>query len=138
MELCREELSWSADEILAAEYDFQSCFLDAELIGFYALEYLGGGLAELEALFVEPLHIGSGIGRCMLEHAKTRAAARGVTRIIIQGDPHAERFYRAAGALSCGSRASGSIPGRLLPLFELRLDRPLTDMEIENERNHLG
>ena len=41
---------------------------------------------------------------------------------MIQGDPNAADFYRAAGAVQVGERASASVPGRVLPLFELALD----------------
>ena len=133
MDLCRRELTWSEDEISATAYDFQSCFIELELVGFYALEYVGEQRAELEALFVEPRHIGAGFGHRMIEHAKERAISRGVTTIVIQGDPHAESFYLASGALSCGSRESGSVPGRRLPLFELHLKQPSENVESKND-----
>jgi len=124
MQQCRNELTWSADHISARQFDFQSCFSGEELVGFYALNYIDEQLAELEALFVEPVHIGSGIGRRMIEHAKIRATSKRVTKILIQGDPHAEEFYLATGAMRCGSRQSSSVPGRRLPLFSIRLDQP--------------
>lgn len=45
----------------------------------------------------------------------------GATKLIIQGDPNAERFYLAAGAVLTGTRESGSIPGRYLPTFAINL-----------------
>ena len=121
MQQCHTELTWSAEQISARHFDFQSCYRHGELLAFYAFNYVDYQTAELEALFVEPQYIGSGIGRRMIEHAKSTARSRRVTRIIIQGDPHAERFYLAIGAVRYGSRESSSVPGRQLPLFEIRL-----------------
>jgi len=122
MSQCRSELTWTPEQISASRFDFHVCRFDNEPVAFYALERINSDVAELEALFVEPQHIGSGIGRLMIEHAKARAASQGFIRMIIQGDPHADSFYRAAGAQQCGSRPSCSIPGRQLPLYELTLD----------------
>lgn len=41
--------------------------------------------------------------------------------MTIKCDPNAAGFYPAAGAKLVGERASGSIPGRDLPLFEIDL-----------------
>jgi len=41
--------------------------------------------------------------------------------MVIQGDPHATRFYVAAGGVRSGTRPSGSIAGRTLPLFVIAL-----------------
>ena len=45
----------------------------------------------------------------------------GYARMVIQGDPNAEGFYRAAGGRLAGTMESLSIPGRLLPLFHVEL-----------------
>jgi SAM-dependent methyltransferase len=54
--------------------------------------------------------------------------------MLIQGDPNDARFYRAAGGEPAGSSPSASIPGRVLPLFRIKLkrsaahvDEPLAD-----------
>ncbi len=129
MDRCRAELSWSPAEISAPQFDFHVCWLEGAPIAFYGLESVDCALTELEALFVEPQYIGTGIGRMMIEHAKLRAAARGSIRMVIQGDPHAAAFYEAAGAVLRGSRESSSIPGRHLPLYELALNSRTDDME---------
>ena len=51
-----------------------------------------------------------------------RARASGFRRLTVEADPNAEGFYRALGAVLVGSAASGSIPGRRLPLLRLDLD----------------
>ena len=66
--------------------------LRSEIVGFYALEYLYESEFELEALFVEPKYIGSGIGRALITHATNYAAAFGGDTLIIQCDPNAEKL----------------------------------------------
>jgi GNAT superfamily N-acetyltransferase len=135
MALCRAELSWRAEDIQSGTFDVQCCIRDGQLLAFYALERIDSHVIELEALFVEPRHIGTGLGRMMIEHAKKRSIIARASRMLIQGDPHAETFYLAAGALPCGSRESASVPGRYLPLFEIRLGEPSGDMDNNNDRN---
>ena len=121
LEACRSELSYSCGMIEDATFDFVVAEINRQIVGFYALSRVAGNDFELEALFVEPEHIGKGIGRTLLEHAKCAAANQGGTTIVVQGDPHAEAFYRAAGGVPIGFGPSGSIPGRNLPMFSIDL-----------------
>lgn len=119
MAACRAELTLAPDDIAArptfvAEHG-------GRVVGFYALGPLGDGRVELDMLFVEPDAIGAGHGRALIEHARRTARESGYATMVIQGDPHAARFYEAAGATRVGERPSRSIPGRALPLFELVL-----------------
>lgn len=119
MQACRDELTYSAhyirdNPVFVAE-------AGASVVGFYALERISAGEAELTAMFVEPEHIGRGFGRALISHAKKTARGQGIEAIIIQGDPNAVAFYQAAGGVRCGERESGSVPGRVLPLFRIRL-----------------
>ena len=121
MDSCRAELTYSMQDIEADRYEFFVCCHESDLVGFHALDFDNPRMAELEALFVEPKYIGHGIGRALLEHAIEHARTRGAGVLMIQGDPHAERFYLAAGARRTGSRESCSVPGRVLPLFRIAL-----------------
>lgn len=91
------------------------------IVGFYALACPDSPDCELDALFVAPAHIGGGVGRALFRHAVRAAAKAGFARMLIQSDPNAEYFYRAAGAEAAGWRASASIPGRQLPVFTIDL-----------------
>ena len=121
MEACRSELTVPAANLDDPRFHYAVAERCVGIVGYYALERLSESEWELEALFVEPAHIGSGIGRALIEHAKATAAGLGATRLIIQGDPNAAHFYTAAGAVRVGERESASIPGRKLPLFAIRL-----------------
>ena len=118
---CINELTYQSDQIEDARFDFVVAERNGEIAGFYALEQISANAFELEALFVEPEYIGSGVGRRLIQHALSIVAARSGTVLSIQGDPNAERFYLAAGAKLVGSRESESVPGRFLPLFEITI-----------------
>ena len=121
LDACRQELSVSSQDIAAEIYRHAVAENKGRIIGFYALKRLSAKEFELEALFVEPDHIGTGIGRALMNHAIKSVALQSGTSIIIQSDPYAARFYEAAGGVLIGKRESGSIPGRYLPLYEITL-----------------
>jgi GNAT superfamily N-acetyltransferase len=122
MDACRAELTYSAAEIEDTCRTFAVAEHSGEPIGFYALGKISMAEVELEALFVEPDHIGTGAGRALMRHAMAEAARRGAGILVIQGDPNAAAFYEAIGAVRVGARESASIPGRMLPLYSVRLD----------------
>ncbi|MGI9203232.1 MAG: GNAT family N-acetyltransferase [Woeseiaceae bacterium] len=121
MERCRDDLTYTSAKIDSPDFDFKVYEENVQVIAFYALHYLQPGVAELEALFVDPPRIGCGIGRHLAEHAKMTASERAVKKIIIQSDPNAQAFYLSLGGRFIGNRESVSIPGRYLPLFEFSL-----------------
>jgi GNAT superfamily N-acetyltransferase len=94
------------------------------LLGFYRLAG-EAPVAELADLFVDPDAIGSGVGAALFADAVDRARAEGVSRLLIDADPHAEGFYTRMGARRVGTVASGSVAGRELPRLELVVE-PLT------------
>lgn len=123
MKRCRDELTYSGEDIDAPRFRFHVCELDDELVGFYTLEILSKIEAELEGLFVKPELIGRGIGKLLIDHLQLEAELLGIQTITIQGDPNAEAFYESIGARSAGYRESASIPGRFLPVFKLEIDK---------------
>lgn len=122
MAACRNELSYSPDQIDSVSFDFVVARRGGHMVAFYALERLSNTEFELEALFVEPLCIGQGLGGTLLHHACRNARDRGGTSLLIQSDPHADEFYRATGAVVLGERESSSVPGRFLSLFRVTLN----------------
>ncbi|MEM9056550.1 MAG: GNAT family N-acetyltransferase [Pseudomonadota bacterium] len=120
---CRDELTVRPARLA---HDTYTCFVaerDGATQGFGAVDQLPCGTWELDALFVEPASIGTGVGRALLAHATALVREAGGTELRIHGDPHAERFYLAAGATLIGYSESGSIPGRMLPTYTLALAR---------------
>jgi N-acetylglutamate synthase-like GNAT family acetyltransferase len=122
LDACREELTYPGELVGAGGFFVVE---DAgEVRGFYALAKVSPTAMELDAVFVEPDHIGQGYGRALLDHAIAEAGRHDdIERLVIQADPHAADFYEAAGAVRIGERESGSIPGRLLPLYEIPIER---------------
>ena len=98
--------------------------------GFYSLEHISAPEVELSFLFVDAAFIGKGYGQKLITHAQEKARHLGYNKMIIQGDPNAERFYRSAGGLLVGTRKSSSIPNRELPIFCINLR--------ESDENPLG
>ncbi|MET9291602.1 GNAT family N-acetyltransferase [Streptomyces sp. NPDC003077] len=116
MEACGEELT-------LREADVEPCRThvyerDGRLLGLVTLE---GEPPEgvLGMCFVEPSAIGQGIGRRLMEHARSQARRLGFDRLSIDADPNALPFYLAMGAVQVGTAPSGSIPGRELPRLSL-------------------
>ena len=56
-------------------------------------------------------------GRC----SRTRSPRGGAERLAILADPNAAGFYERNGAVRIGEAPSDAVPGRLLPLYEVRL-----------------
>jgi N-acetylglutamate synthase-like GNAT family acetyltransferase len=121
MRACREELSVSASAIESDDRHFVVALQDHALVGYYCLEDQRQDSIELGGMFVEPECIGTGIGRQLMARAIEQAAQLGARSMIIQADPNAVAFYRAAGAQPWTMRESDSIPGRMLPLLRLQL-----------------
>jgi GNAT superfamily N-acetyltransferase len=121
MDACVNELSVSPGQIENCDFHYVVAMVNAQVAGFYALEGLSGEEIELGALFVDPDHIGTGVGKALVERAKLHAVNLGARKLNIQGDPNAVIFYRAAGGELTGSKESDSIPGRFLPTFQISL-----------------
>ena len=77
-------------------------------------------LIDLDALFVEPDAQRSGAGEALMARLTAIARSLGATRLRIESDPNAARFYERQGAVRVGE-TPGVTPGRVLPVFELKL-----------------
>lgn len=119
---CKDELTYSKGQLSSPPYCFKVAELNGHIItGFFALNFLGSAHPELEALFIAPEFIGQGWGKSLLSAAISVAKTYQATSIKIQGDPFAEDFYLANGAIKVGETESHSIQGRFLPLLEICL-----------------
>ncbi len=96
------------------------CVSGADTLGFYRL-VVEGAEGEVADCFVNPSALRQGVGAALMQHLKEVAVAKGVKRLVLHSDPHAEPFYLSLGYVRFGQSPSGSIPGRYLPLMELTL-----------------
>ena len=119
---CKEELCYDKNQLLSADYCFKVAQLNNhQIVGFFALNFLGKTQVELEALFIAPEFIGQGWGIQLLNSALQVAKDHQAKSILIQSDPFAEAFYLANGACKIGESESQSMPKRFLPLLEISL-----------------
>jgi GNAT superfamily N-acetyltransferase len=121
LDACRAELTLSPDDVDPARVTVAE--FDGRVLGF-AVVAGGPPEVELAMLFVDPGHIGNGVGRALWTAAVDTAAALGAETVTIVSDPQAEPFYLAMGATRIGEVESGSIPDRKLPLLVAEVRRP--------------
>lgn len=77
--------------------------------------------AELQILYISPLHMGKGFGRALMKEAAQKAARLGYSHLRIEADPNAVGFYRRMGAKQVGWCRSEVEDRRELPLMSLPL-----------------
>jgi GNAT superfamily N-acetyltransferase len=134
-ELClRSKASWGYDEEFMAASRFEailtpdmvaaSCVVVAEIharVAGVAQLIVRDSVAELDKLFVEPDRHRQGVGRALLNWARTEASEAGATALIVDADPYAAEFYRRCGAVDVGLFPSHIFPGRFLPRLKFAL-----------------
>jgi putative acetyltransferase len=81
--------------------------LDGELVAIGALKHLAAGHAELKSMHTAAAARGRGIGRAMVDHLVTLAAARGHEVVSLETGSMeafapARALYAAAGFVPCG------------------------------------
>jgi GNAT superfamily N-acetyltransferase len=113
IELWNDELTVTTDFVDA--HPVYVATRGATVVGFYALSH-ENDVFELEHMWVDPPHIGNGVGRQLFTHAVATARALGGALLAIAADPNAEAFYSGLGARRAGEIAS-TPPGRVLPLL---------------------
>ena len=95
--------------------------INGEIVGCCAL-VMSGSLAEIEHMWIRPEHMGSGVGRALFEHARSRAWERGAKALELSADPNAEGFYQRMGAERIGE-VPADMDGqtRVLPRMRMEL-----------------
>jgi len=73
----------------------------------------------LEHMFIEPAHIGKGIGAGMFQHIRKMCAAKGIGQLGILSDPHSRGFYEKMGCEYVREYPS-TIKNRTTPYLILR------------------
>lgn len=115
---CRGELTLGGEELASRRTAVAE--RDGSVVGFTTLE---GEPPQgvLGMMFIEPDAIGQGIGRLLFTHAVEVAQALGFTQFTIDADPNAEPFYEAMGGVLASRVPSGSVPGRTLAQYLLKV-----------------
>src|SRR5215510_14015032 len=108
-------------EFIAANEVFVA-MLDDQIAGCCAL-VLTGELAELEHMWINPKHMGAGVGRALFEQTTRRAEQLGLSELELSADPNAEGFYERMGAVRIGEvRADIAGQERVLPRMRISVD----------------
>ena len=94
---------------------------DDEILGMGGIEMLDATTADVMSMFIDPQHIGKGLGRPVFTALVDMAKARGATRLTILSDPQARGFYEEMGAKYVRDEPSDAIPGRFVPWLCLDL-----------------
>jgi GNAT superfamily N-acetyltransferase len=90
--------------------------LEADIVGFAVLLPPAGGACELDGLFVEPGHMGAGVGRALVDDAMRIAREHGANRIEVVANPEAVGFYQRLGF-----SGAEQVPTRFGPARRMRL-----------------
>ena len=118
MRLCRDELTLTeadlADDQVIVAYDGKKAVGVAQIS-------CEPDDCYLEKLFVEPSHIGQGLGRLLFDWAVAIAGKLGAEQMTIEADPDAVPFYRSMGCQQIGTVSSGSVPGRTIPKLVIEI-----------------
>lgn len=84
------------------------------IIGFYGVSKCDNE-TELEYLYVEPEHIGKGIGKLLWDHCIKHCKDNGIDRLTLVTSPQAVGFYAKQGAVQIGEVESLVRKGRMVP-----------------------
>jgi ribosomal protein S18 acetylase RimI-like enzyme len=134
MSACQPELTMTQAKITAwTVWVAQS---GQTICGMIALNLQpGSDKAEIEDFFVDPNFHGRGIGATLMSTLLETCLSCGVKAVGMDADPNAEGIYNRLGFTTVGRSPSRSIPGRMLPRMELRLDKaPKHDMSGQRRR----
>ena len=88
--------------------------------GYYSYIGENDAIAKLDNLFIDPLNIGSGLGKQLMHDFLDRVRTQGFHKATLDSEPRAEAFYQKFGFRTVNHLES-AIPGRALPVMELAL-----------------
>jgi GNAT superfamily N-acetyltransferase len=87
------------------------------IVGFSLVLPTQAGACELDGLFVDPDHMGGGVGRQLVADAASRAREAGADRIEVIANLRATGFYEKVGF-----RAGSEVPTSFGPAVRMQLD----------------
>jgi len=89
-----EFLELAADAV--REGRTRAAAIDGNVVGFASVANAPGWL-ELEDLFVDPAFMRRGVGRALISDVADQARRRGISRVEVDANDHALRFYEEVG-----------------------------------------
>ncbi len=90
------------------------------IIGYYSYFNTEENTIKLDSLFILPNSIGKGYGKYLMRDFFNRLKDTNTTKIILEADPNAERFYQKLGFVKIDQFES-SIQDRFIPVMEMNL-----------------
>lgn len=95
---------------------------DGDICGCASLKHSDEGrTGEVHSFFIHPTAQGQGVGKALWQVLLATVKADDIHTLRLDADPAAEGFYARLGFQTIGRTRSSSIPGRTLPLMELKL-----------------
>lgn len=112
---------WHMDLLISKEYILANhVYLIKEheqIIGYYSFQYLSKSHIRLDNIFIEPDHIGKGLGTQLMNDFLKRMEALIIDCVTLDAEPNAELFYQKFGFQTV-NRKQSSIPNRSLPVMK--------------------
>ena len=100
--LAHPELVGPSDAAVAEGRTRVAVAADGTILGFSTWRRLESDAVELEDLFVDPEWMRCGIGGRLVADLVTLAGQKGIARIEVTANPHADAFYRSVGFVLVG------------------------------------
>lgn len=91
-----------------------------KIIGFYAYNHINSKEVKLNFLFVDPMFIGKGFGKLLMEHFLLQVSKLNFESVTLDADPNAQKFYEQFNFEVVGQLKS-SIKNRFLPVMLKKL-----------------
>lgn len=114
-------LAWKNDLTISEDYIRKNevfVFLEEyKIIGYYSTITHDADSVLLDNLFIDPDFMGAGYGSLLVKDFLERAKKRGVDKVTLHADPHAEGFYSKFGFETI-AQIDSSIARRTLPMME--------------------
>ncbi|MCX8524522.1 GNAT family N-acetyltransferase [Chryseobacterium formosus] len=116
---------WSDLLTITSEYiqknQVYKLIVNQSSIAYYSYFETENNSVRLDNLFVSPKNIGIGYGKLLMNDFILKIKQSERSRIILDADPNAQKFYESFGFTKFG-QIETSIIDRFLPIMELKLD----------------
>lgn len=116
---------WSDLLTITSEYiqnnEVYKLFINQSTVAYYSYFDIENNSVRLDNLFVSPENISKGYGKLLMNDFILKIKQSQRSRIILDADPNAQKFYESFGFKKIG-QIDTPIIDRFLPIMELKLD----------------